>query len=102
MLAYQMQRKTGNFQTRSCKFAEYKILTMKNISLLSTIFISKLSYTQEEYNLLANTNQNSNKANYWENKMLKKAEWQQDIYCKIDKNINKQTDIIKGINQVIK
>ena len=75
---------------------------MKNLLLVATLFVSTLSFAQEKYNPLAtpNTYQNADNPNYWKNKMPNKAYWQQDVYYKIDVNIDEVTDIIEGTEQL--
>ena len=72
MLAYRMLRKTGSFPNRNCKFANYKVLTMKNLLLLTILFVSTLSFAQEKYNPLAtpNTYQNTDNPNFRINKVI--------------------------------
>jgi hypothetical protein len=75
---------------------------MKNLLLVAILFVSTLSFAQEKYNALAtpNTYQNADNPNYWKNKMPNKAYWQQDVYYKIDVNIDEQTDIIEGTEKL--
>ena len=75
---------------------------MKNLLLVATLFVSTSSFAQEKYNPLAtpNTYQNADNPNYWKNKMPNKAYWQQDVYYKIDVNIDEVTDIIEGTEQL--
>jgi hypothetical protein len=102
MLAFQMLKKISNFPNRNCKFAHFKNSTMKNLLLVAILFVSTLSFAQEKYNALAtpNTYQNADNPNYWKNKMPNKAYWQQDVYYKIDVNIDEQTDIIEGTEKL--
>ena len=75
---------------------------MQKLLLVATLFVSTLSFAQQKYNPLAtpNTYQNADNPNYWKNKMPNKAYWQQDVYYKIDVNIDEVTDIIQGTEQL--
>ena len=75
---------------------------MQKLLLVATLFVSTLSFAQQKYNPLAtpNTYQNADNPNYWKNKMPNKAYWQQDVYYKIDVNIDEVTDIIEGTEQL--
>ena len=75
---------------------------MKYTLLITTLLICFFSFAQEKYNPLTkpNTYQNADNPNYWKNKLPHKAYWQQDVYYNIKANIDEETDIISGIEEL--
>ena len=76
---------------------------MKHYILISLIFLTTNSISQEAYDPLntPNTYRNLDNPNYWKNKMPHQAYWQQDVYYNIKADIDEDTDIINGEEKLI-
>ena len=76
---------------------------MKHYILISLIFLTTNSISQEAYDPLntPNTYRNLDNPNYWKNKMPHQAYWQQDVYYNIKAEIDENSDIIKGTEKLI-